>query len=127
MFLRGVSTTIFYENNTILNSLRQIIAILYMGTQSLYASLLTAVCLRCIFGNLWTDIPNTLPASAGITSSGIIAFVVYWLIQLPFAWIHPSKAAPVFAVKSYIAPPTLVITMIWALVRVKMRLQGHSS
>ena len=96
--------------------IRGVVAILYMATQTLYASYLLAVCLRCIFGHRWTDIPNHLPKNAGITSSGLIAFMFYWLIQLPFAWIHPSKAAPLFAAKTFVSIPCLLIVMIWALV-----------
>lgn len=98
--------------------MNQVVAVLYMGTQSLYASYMTSIVFRCVFGNLWTDIPNTFPANAGITSSGLIAFIVFWLIQLPFAWIHPSKAAPVFAAKSIIVPPCLIATLIWVLVNI---------
>ncbi|RDW58112.1 hypothetical protein BP6252_13523 [Coleophoma cylindrospora] len=97
--------------------IRGVVAILYMATQTYYASELTVVCLRCIFGHKWTDIPNHLPKSAGITSSGLAAFMIFWIIQLPFAWIHPSKVAPVFAAKSIVAPPVLIITMIWALTK----------
>ncbi|KAH8810655.1 putative allantoin permease [Xylogone sp. PMI_703] len=98
-------------------AIRAVVAILYMATQSLYASFLTSVCLRCIFGHYWTDIKNTLPANAGITTSGLAAFVIFWCIQLPFAFIHPSKSAPVFAAKSIVVPPCLLVTMIWCLVK----------
>jgi NCS1 family nucleobase:cation symporter-1 len=87
-----------------------------MATQTLYAGYLMANMLRCIFGHKWTDIPNHLPANAGTTSQGLIAFFIFWCIQLPFAWIHPSKAVPIFAAKSVVVPVALIATMIWALV-----------
>lgn len=92
-----------------------------MATQSLYASLLLANCLRCIFGHRWTDIPNHLPKDSGTTTQGLVAFLLFWLIQLPFAWIHPSKAVPIFAAKTFVIPPILLITMIWALVSLNFK------
>lgn len=99
--------------------IRGVVAVLYMGTQTYYASRLINVALRCVFGHKWTDIPNQLPESASITSSGMLAFFIFWIVQFPFAWLHPSKAGPVFAVKSWLTPPTYIATMIWALVKAK--------
>jgi nucleobase:cation symporter-1, NCS1 family len=109
-----------------------------MAIQTLYASEFVAVMLRCVFGHKWTDIPNRtptlhhvkqmnkeanvyispdLPESAGITSANLLAFGILWIIQFPFAFIHPSKMTLVFKIKSVIAPIGLIATMIWALVR----------
>lgn len=88
-----------------------------MGTQTYYASRLFDVCLRCIFGSSWENIPNRLPDSAGITTPQMVAFFLTWLMQLPFAWLHPSKAGPLFVVKSVLSPIAYIATMIWALVK----------
>lgn len=64
-------------------------------------------------------IPNHLPESAGITTSGMVAFFITWLVQFPFAWLHPSKAGPLFVVKSVLSPTAYIATMIWALVKFK--------
>lgn len=53
-----------------------VVAVLFMATQTLYAGYLMDVCLRCIFGHKWTDIPNTLPASSGTTSRKLLAFFI---------------------------------------------------
>lgn len=97
--------------------IRMIVAIFYMGTQTYYASRLMDVSLRCIFGHRWTDIPNHLPASAQITTSQMVAFFLTWLLQFPFAWLHPSNAGPLFVVKSILSPIAYIATMIWALVK----------
>ncbi|KAK4627328.1 Allantoin permease [Fulvia fulva] len=97
--------------------IRAVVAIFYMGTQTNYASRLLEVALRCIFGHRWTDIPNHLPASAGITTSQMVALVLTWLLQFPFAFLHPSKAGPLFVVKSVLSPIAYIATMIWALVK----------
>lgn len=97
--------------------IRAVVAIFYMGTQTYYASRLLDVSLRCIFGHQWTDIPNHLPESAGITTSQMVAFFLTWALQFPFAWLHPSKSGPLYAVKSVLSPIAYIATMIWALVK----------
>ncbi|KAL2810803.1 permease for cytosine/purines, uracil, thiamine, allantoin-domain-containing protein [Aspergillus granulosus] len=96
--------------------IRGVVAILYMAIQTLYASKFIAVMLRCVFGHRWTDIPNYLPESAAITSGDLLAFGILWLLEFPFAFVHPSKMDVVFRVKSVLAPVGLFATMIWALV-----------
>ncbi|KAL3450017.1 permease for cytosine/purines, uracil, thiamine, allantoin-domain-containing protein [Aspergillus insuetus] len=96
--------------------IRGVVAILYMAIQTLYASEFIAVMLRCVFGHRWTDIPNHLPESAAITSADLLAFGILWLLEFPFAFVHPSKMDIVFRVKSVLAPSGLFATMIWALV-----------
>ncbi|KAJ6103573.1 hypothetical protein N7486_003795 [Penicillium sp. IBT 16267x] len=97
---------------------RGAVAVLYMSIQTLYASYFVNVMLRCVFGYKWTDIPNLsdLPATAGITSAELTSFLIIWLLQFPFAFVHPSKMTMVFAVKSVLAPIGMVVTLIWALV-----------
>lgn len=43
---------------SISDSSRQVVAILYMGIQTLYASYFVNVMLRCVFGHDWTELPN---------------------------------------------------------------------
>ncbi|KAF7125404.1 hypothetical protein CNMCM5793_001582 [Aspergillus hiratsukae] len=96
--------------------LRGAVAVLYMSIQTLYASYFVNVMLRCVFGHKWADVPNHLPEAAGITSAQLTSFLIIWLLQFPFAFVHPTKMTMVFAVKSILAPIGMVATMIWALV-----------
>ncbi|TVY25592.1 putative permease [Lachnellula hyalina] len=89
---------------------RGIVAIFFFGTQTYYAGKLFEVMLRCIFGHAWTDIPNHLPKSAGITTSGITAFFLFWLLQLIFMFIHPSNSRWLYTFKSVLCPPVLIAT-----------------
>jgi hypothetical protein len=84
-----------------------------------YASRLLAVALRAVFGESWVKIPNHLPASAGITTSNLLAFFLTWLFQFPTAWLHPKNAGPLFVIKSIFSPLSYFVTMIWALVAFK--------
>ena len=88
--------------------LRGVVAIIYVGQQTFYAGELVDVMLRCVFGDLWQNIPNHLPKDAGITTRTLAAFFIYWTIQLPFMLIHPQRAKWLYTVKSLIAPPVLI-------------------
>ncbi|ORY67235.1 putative allantoin permease [Pseudomassariella vexata] len=99
--------------------IRMIVAVFYEGTQTYYASRLLGVALRAVFGKGWENIPNHLPEAAGITTSQMLAFFLTWLIQLPSAWIHPSKVGPLFVVKSVLSPIAYFVTMIWAVTAFK--------
>jgi cytosine/uracil/thiamine/allantoin permease len=66
-----------------------------------------------------------LPKSAGITSSDLLAFSILWIIQFPFAFVHPSKINMVFRVKSVVAPIGLFATLIWALVSLLLESQSY--
>lgn len=89
---------------------RGIVAIFFFGTQSYYAGNLVSVMLRCVFADAWMNIPNHLPSSAGITTTGITAFFIFWFIQLAFMFLHPSKSRWLYTVKSLLAPPVLIAT-----------------
>lgn len=74
------------------------VAIIWFGVQSYFGSQLLGVLLRCIFGNSWWHMANTLPESAGITSRDLLAFFLFWMIEMPFLLVHPSKIKFLFAV-----------------------------
>jgi len=52
----------------------------------------------------FANIPNHIPLSEGITTSGMCGFVLYFLLQLPFLCIPYTKVQYFFAFKSVIAP-----------------------
>ncbi|KAJ7895693.1 NCS1 nucleoside transporter [Mycena leptocephala] len=98
-------------------TLRGAVAIIWFGVQTYFASTLFAVSLRCVFGHKWTDIPNHLPASAGITSQGLVAFFLVWLIQGPLILIHPSRIYWLWPLKGILVPPAVIGFFIWAVTR----------
>ncbi|KAK2015879.1 putative allantoin permease [Colletotrichum eremochloae] len=79
---------------------RASVAVIYFATQSFYGGMLTSVALRAIFGSSWENIPNRLPASAGISSKNLLAFFIFWLIQFPVMFIHPTILRHLFVIKS---------------------------
>ncbi|KAK1673594.1 putative uracil transporter [Colletotrichum godetiae] len=93
---------------------RASVAVIYFATQSFYGGMLTSVALRAIFGSGWNDIPNRLPVSAGITSKNLLAFFIFWIIQFPVMFIHPTILRHLFVVKSVATTAGLVGVLGWA-------------
>ncbi|KAI1842319.1 hypothetical protein JX266_011487 [Neoarthrinium moseri] len=96
-------------------AVRASVAVIYFATQSYYGGMITAVCLRAIFGSAWENIPNTLPASAGISSKNLLAFFIYWIIQFPVMFLHPTILRHLFVVKAVYTTAALFGLMGWAI------------
>jgi len=86
---------------------------------------------------IWPSIakmPNLLPASANITSSGapsptlwvicltlligFLCYFLYWLIQFPFLFVSPHKIRWLFFAKGVLTPIAWLAMIIWAFVKV---------
>jgi NCS1 family nucleobase:cation symporter-1 len=64
-------------------------------------------CMVVLLTAIWpsfANIPNHIPTSEGISTSGMCGFVLYFLLQLPFLCIPYTKVQYFFAFKSVIAP-----------------------
>ena len=59
---------------------RAVVAIIYFATQTYYGGRIMSVFMRGIFGNGYNNIPNRLPASAGITSRDLLSFFLFWMV-----------------------------------------------
>lgn len=46
----------------------------------------------------------------------MISFVIFWLIQLPFLYMHPNNLRWLFMVKSVIVPISWIAILVWAFV-----------
>jgi NCS1 family nucleobase:cation symporter-1 len=69
-------------------------------------------CMSVLLTAIWpsfANIPNHIPASEGITTSGMCGFVLYFLLQLPFLCIPYTKvfpySQPPFGSWSRLTPP----------------------
>lgn len=58
-------------------------------------------------------LPNAVPASQGATTADFLSFFIFWILQLPFIFIHPSKLKLVFNIKAAIVPVVAIGTLIW--------------
>lgn len=67
--------------------------------------------IRAIFPS-FLNIPNHLPASAGITTQEMIAHFVFWCVQFPVLLTPPHKLKWFFYFKALIVPTICVATVI---------------
>lgn len=61
----------------------------------------------------YANMANHLPASAGITTQGMISYFLYSLIQFPVLLIPPHRLQYLFWVKTLLVPPTAIAMVIW--------------
>ncbi|KAL1602588.1 hypothetical protein SLS60_006004 [Paraconiothyrium brasiliense] len=94
---------------------RAIVAIIYFATQTYYGGRITSVFMRGIFGNGYHNIPNHLPASAGITSRDLLSFFLFWMVQMPVMFIHPKVLRHLFVVKAVYTTIALFGVLGWAI------------
>jgi len=61
----------------------------------------------------YANLPNHLPASAAITTQGMVSYVIYHVIQTPFLFIPTHKLQYMFIFKSTLVPPMALAMVIW--------------
>jgi nucleobase:cation symporter-1, NCS1 family len=82
---------------------RCVLAIVWLGVQTTTGG----QCMEVLLTAIWPSFPNiknTFPEDEGITSAGMVAFLLYFLLQIPFLCIPYTKVQYFFAFKSVIAP-----------------------
>ncbi|KAK5999702.1 hypothetical protein QM012_005108 [Aureobasidium pullulans] len=90
---------------------RMVTALFWHSIQTYTGSLAMAVMLTSIWPS-YAHIPNHLPKSAGITSSGLLSHLLFWSLQLPFLLIKPHKLKWFFVFKAFITITAAVGTTI---------------
>lgn len=98
---------------------RMFVAAIWFGVQTYYGAMCFDVTMRCMFGYKWVDIPNHLPESAKTTTRIVLAFFLYWLIQMPLMWCHPKHIRYFFTVKAFIMPAATLGLFVFCYVKGK--------
>ncbi|KAK4983220.1 hypothetical protein LTR66_008915 [Elasticomyces elasticus] len=98
---------------------RAALAIIWYGVQLYSGAALLANMLRAVFGHKYTNIPNRIPASVGITSAGMLAFFLFWLIHLPLTFFRPYQLRKFFWFKSIVMLPAVFGLFIFCMVNTK--------
>lgn len=80
--------------------------------------------LRAIFGDSFKNIPNQLPASAGIKTNRMLAFFLFWLIHLGFCFFRPYQLRKFFWFKGFIMIPAVFGVFIYCMVETDAKV-GH--
>jgi NCS1 family nucleobase:cation symporter-1 len=95
---------------------RGILAMFWFGVQTANGG----TCVTVVLSSLWPsyrNIPNILPASAGLTSAGMVSYFIYWLLQFPLLLVPTHKLQYMFWVKTILTPPMAIGMVIWIGVR----------
>ncbi|KAH7084614.1 uracil permease [Paraphoma chrysanthemicola] len=91
---------------------RAILAMFWFGVHTGYGGTCVSAMLTAIWPSFAT-LPNHLPASAGLTTAGMISYFIYWLIQFPMLLIPTHKLQYLFWVKTVLTPPVAIGMTIW--------------
>src|SRR5258706_6513748 len=81
---------------------------------------------QCIIA-IWPSfatLPNALPKSAGITTSAMVAYLLYHLVQFPFLLIPTEKLQKMFLAKSILVPPMALGMVIYLCVESSKKQTG---
>ncbi|ATZ58327.1 hypothetical protein BCIN_16g01430 [Botrytis cinerea B05.10] len=100
---------------------RAALAIIWYGVQLFSGASFMSNILRCIFGHNFTDIPNHIPESIGITSANMLAFFLFWLVHFPFCAFRPYQLRAFFWFKSIVVLPAVFGLFIFCMANTKGR------
>ncbi|KKY15336.1 putative ncs1 allantoate transporter [Phaeomoniella chlamydospora] len=95
---------------------RGILALFWFGVQGAFG----ADCITPIICSIWPSyayLPNHLPTSAGITTQGMISYLLYQILQFPFLLIPTERLKYMFMIKAIVVPPTALAMVIYVSVK----------
>ncbi|CAD6580716.1 MAG: hypothetical protein TREMPRED_002824 [Tremellales sp. Tagirdzhanova-0007] len=92
---------------------RMVIACFWLSINSWSGGVFVTLMIQAIWPQ-YANLKNGVPKSQGATSADFLSFFLFWLLQLPFVFIHPSKLAWMFNVKVVLVPIVAIGMLIWA-------------
>lgn len=95
---------------------RGVMACIWYGVQASIGGSCVLVMLRTIWPSV-NDIPNHLPASAGITSKDFLGFFLFWIISLPAIWFPIHQIRHLFTIKAIVVPIAGIAFFVWTIVK----------
>ncbi|GAA6053603.1 hypothetical protein JCM3770_001548 [Rhodotorula araucariae] len=93
---------------------RMVIAWFWFSINTYQGGTGVKLCLIAIWPS-FRHFKNRLPVSAGVTSSDMLCFFLFWVFQFPFTLVHPRKLRPVFLAKAITLPIVAVAMMAWTI------------
>lgn len=94
---------------------RVILALFWFAIQNVNGGNAVRVMLGAIWPSFLT-LENGIPEGEGITTNGMIAYLIFWVVQMPFLWIHPNQVRWLFVAKSVLVPVAWIAILVWAFV-----------
>lgn len=65
----------------------------------------------------YSRLPNSMPASAGVTTKDFVSFFIFWLLSLPALWFPIHKIRHLFTAKAFYSPVAAITFFAWAIAR----------
>ncbi|KAH7025154.1 permease for cytosine/purines, uracil, thiamine, allantoin-domain-containing protein [Microdochium trichocladiopsis] len=96
---------------------RSVLDLVWYGIQCTFGGTFIDVAFVAIFGDAWKNIPNALPASASITTRGMTAFFLYWVLQSWTTFYRPNEMKWMYYAKSVLMPINMFGLFICAMIR----------
>jgi NCS1 family nucleobase:cation symporter-1 len=112
MLTGGLKTGMYGALFPILN--RILLSAVWYGVQAVIGGNMVYICLRAIWIDLDERIPNTLPASMGITSAAFLGYFLFNVLCCVFIWFKPTQLRPYFHGASVIVVIALFCLLGWA-------------
>lgn len=81
---------------------------------------ITGQCVTLMIRAIWpsyNNIPNSIPASSGVTTRDFVSFFLFWLLSLPALWFPVHKIRHLFTVKAVYSPIAAIAFFAWAISR----------
>ncbi|KAK2938495.1 hypothetical protein FoTM2_001713 [Fusarium oxysporum f. sp. vasinfectum] len=94
---------------------RIFLSLVWYGFQSWVGGQCTYLMLLSWDPNLEKHIPNTIPASTGMTSAQFVSYFIFCIVTLPFLWIKPHRIQKFFYFASSVTLVFFLVLLIWAL------------
>ncbi|KAJ9644289.1 hypothetical protein H2204_001640 [Knufia peltigerae] len=91
---------------------RAILALFWFGVNSSAGGLAVTQMIKAIWPS-YANLANHLPGSAGITTQGMVSYLLFHLLQLPFLFIPIHRLQPLFLAKVIVMPPVAIGMVVW--------------
>ncbi|KAE8143281.1 permease for cytosine/purines, uracil, thiamine, allantoin-domain-containing protein [Aspergillus pseudotamarii] len=97
---------------------RAAMAVIWYGVQGYIGG----QCVTLMISSIWPSynhLPNSIPASSGVTTRDFVSFFLFWLLSLPALWFPVHKLRHLFTVKAVYSPIAAISFFAWAIARAK--------
>lgn len=92
---------------------RILLSVIWFGVQSWQGGLMTYVCLRAWVPSI-DNLPPTFPPSVGMTLAQFVGFIVFFVLQLPFLLVNPTRLRYLAYVSTVVGLIVQLVLVIWA-------------
>ncbi|RAH40972.1 nucleobase cation symporter-1 family protein [Aspergillus brunneoviolaceus CBS 621.78] len=95
---------------------RAAMAVVWYGVQGYIGGECVTLMIRSIWPS-YNNLPNGIPASAGVDTKNFLSFFLFWLLSLPALWFPVHKIRHLFTVKAIYSPIAAIAFFAWAISR----------